>query len=271
MLAQKLTPILTGEPVRALSLVRRTTPTEGLNGVTITGVEARGKNLLVRFESGLCLHVHLKMKGRVRIFARDPEKTHAPSGAVAMLDTERHRVIVYDAPVARLVRTKDLVGDLHFRDLGPDILGRAFDLSEAVARLRTRSAVPLGEALLDQGVIAGLGNVWKSELCFTLRLDPFAPVSAFSESELSGLLSLSRTQMMETVQRPKRTIPDPFARRAMRQPRLDPRQGESHLSVYERQGKACYDCGTAIAMERQGVLLRSTYYCPTCQPSRRNS
>jgi endonuclease-8 len=118
-------------------------------------------------------------------------------------------------------------------------------------------------------VIAGLGNVWKSELCFTLRLDPFAPVGAHTESELTSLLSLARTQMVQTVERPKRKIPDPFDRRAMRQPRLDPRQGESHMSVYEREGKPCYDCGTLIAMERQGVLLRSTYFCPTCQPSRR--
>jgi endonuclease-8 len=268
ILARKLGPVLTGKPVRALSLVRRTTPTEGLNGVAITGVEARGKNLLVRFANQLCLHVHLKMNGRVRIFARDPSKLHAPYGAVAMLDTEQHRVIVYDAPIARLVHTRDLRSDLHFRDLGPDILADAFDLGEAVARLAARSAQPLGEALLDQGVIAGLGNVWKSELCFTLRLDPFAPVGAHEESELTGLLSLARTQMIQTVERPKRSIPDPFARRAMRQPRLDPRQGESHMSVYEREGKACYDCGTLIRMELQGVLLRSTYFCPTCQPTR---
>ena len=269
ILARKLGPVLTGQPVRALSLVRRTTATEGMEGVAITGVEARGKNLLVRFANELCLHVHLKMNGRVRIFARDPNKTHAPYGAVAMLDTEQHRVIVYDAPIARLVRTRDLRSDLHFRDLGPDILGDTFDLGEAVARLAARSAQTLGEALLDQGVIAGLGNVWKSELCFTLRLDPFAPVGAHTESELTSLLSLARTQMVQTVERPKRKIPDPFDRRAMRQPRLDPRQGESHMSVYEREGKPCYDCGTLIAMERQGVLLRSTYFCPTCQPSRR--
>jgi endonuclease-8 len=270
ILAKRLGPILTGKELRSLSLVRRTTDTSGLVGVQVSGVEARGKNLLVRFANELCLHVHLKMNGRVRIFVRDPQKTYAPAGAVAMLDTDQHRVIVYDAPVARLVRTRDLRSDLHFRDLGPDILGETFDLSEAVERLTARSAQPLGEALLDQGVLSGVGNVWKSELCFTLRLDPFAPVSAHDESELTALVSLARTQMHETVERPRRTIPDPFERRAMRRPRVDPRQGEGPMSVYERSGEPCYDCGTRIEMERQGVLLRSTYFCPTCQPSRRS-
>jgi endonuclease-8 len=268
MLARKLGPLLTGKPVRALELVRRTTDTRGLAGVPIVGVEARGKNLLVRFGNELCLHVHLKMNGRVRVFDRDPTKTRAPYGAVAMLDTDQHRVIVYDAPIARLVRVRDLVGDLHFRDLGPDLLADDFELGEAVARLAARKQQPLGEALLDQGVVAGLGNVWKSELCFTLRLDPFAPVSAYEEDELSALLSLARTQLHDTVERPRRTIPDPFERRAMRRPRLDPRQGEGPMSVYERAGEPCYDCGTLIAMQRQGALLRSTYHCPSCQPRR---
>jgi endonuclease-8 len=266
LLARKLGPVLTGKPVRALDLVRRTTDTRGLSGVTITGVEARGKNLLVRFANDLCLHVHLKMNGRVRLFDRDPAKTWAPAGAVAMLDTEQHRVIVYDAPVARLVRTQDLTSDLHFRDLGPDLVGVSFDLGEAVKRLCARKEQELGDALLDQGVVAGIGNVWKSELCFTLRLDPFATVSAFDEGELSALLSLARTQLHDTVHQPRRTIPDPFA---SRRPRLDPRQGEKPVSVYGRAGEPCYDCGTLIEMQRQGTLLRSTYYCASCQPSRR--
>ena len=137
-----------------------------------------------------------------------------------------------------------------------------------LARLRARSAQPLGVAIMDQSVIAGIGNVWKSELCFTLRLDPFAPVRAYDDAELRALLSLARTQMHDTVHAPRRTLPDPFASRAFRQTRLDRRQGESVMSVYEREGKPCYDCGGTIAMKRQGEQLRSTYYCPRCQPER---
>ena len=88
-----------------------------------------------------------------------------------VLETAGHQVVVYSAPIARLLRTRDLVGDLHFRDLGPDLLGPSFDLSEGVRRLKLRKHTPLGEAIMDQGVIAGIGNVWKSELCFNLRLE----------------------------------------------------------------------------------------------------
>lgn len=267
--AQMLGPKLVGAPVRTVTLVRSGARTEALVGETIGGVEARGKNLLVHVGDQWTLHVHLKMNGRVRLYAlaNDPPPVTL-SAASLILETERHRVVVYEAPVARLLRTRDLTGDFHLRGLGPDLLGPAFALDEATARLRARGATPLGEAIMDQSVVAGIGNVWKSELCFTLRLDPFAPVRVYPDEELRALLSLARTQMRDTVYAPRRTLPDPFDSRKFRKARVDRRQGEGVLSVYERQGLACYDCGAAIAMRRQGEQLRSTYYCPSCQPPR---
>src|SRR5205085_6055813 len=135
------------------------------------------------------------------------------------------------------------------------------DLAEGLRRLKLRKNTPLGEAIMDQGVVAGIGNVWKSELCFSLQLDPFANVSAHRDDELSGLLSLARTQMFDNVYGPKRSEPDPFEGRGERKTRLDRRQGEHVLSVYEREGQACYDCGGPIAMRRQGEQQRSTYFC----------
>jgi endonuclease VIII len=282
-LARTLHPKLVGRELKSLRLVRSGSKTEGLAGSKIVGVEARGKNLLVHIApaqvaSGAVLpapelgqwsfHVHLKMNGRVRIYARGDERPIAMSAASAVLETDQHRVVVYGAPIARLLRTRDLRGDFHLRGLGPDLLGPRFELSEACERLSGRSELPLGEAIMDQGVVAGIGNVWKSELCFTLRLDPFAQVSAFSADELSALLSLARTQMTDTVYGPVRTLPDPFTPRAQRKTRVDRRQGEKVLSVYGRAGEPCYDCGVSIEMRRQGEQLRSTYYCPQCQPSR---
>jgi endonuclease-8 len=266
--AQLLHPKLVGQQLRSLILVRSAARTEWLFGDEICNVEARGKNLLVQFAKGWSLHVHLKMNGRVRLYPRATAPKTAMSAASVVLETEGHRVVVYSAPVARLLRTRDLVGDLYFRDLGPDLLAPSFDLAEATLRLKLRKNTPLGEAIMDQRVIAGIGNVWKSELCFSLRLDPFAHVSAHEDAELSGLLSLARTQMFENVYGPKRTMPDPFEGRALRKTRLDRRQGEHVLSVYEREGKACYDCGAQIEMRRQGEQQRSTYFCPSCQPSR---
>jgi endonuclease VIII len=266
--AQMLSPKLVGRQLTGLTLVRSAARTDGLVGTSIERVEARGKNLLVHFAAGWSLHVHLKMNGRVRIYPRASAPKVAFNLTSAVLDTAEHRVMVYTAPIARLLRTRDLIGDLHFRDLGPDLLGDAFDLDEACKRLTLRGQRPLGEALMDQSVLAGIGNVWKSELCFNLRLDPFAKVGVYSDGELSGLISLARTQMYDTVYRGKSAIPDPFAGHGERKARLDRRQGEHVLSVYEREGKPCYDCGTLIEMRRQGEQQRSTYYCPQCQPPR---
>ncbi|HTU58317.1 MAG TPA: DNA-formamidopyrimidine glycosylase family protein, partial [Polyangiales bacterium] len=266
--ARQLAPRLMGKAVRALDLIRRADSTAGLVGQPVTGVEARGKNLLVHFEGGLSLHVHLKMNGRILLYRQDEGRRPGPN-AVAVLDTDEHRVIVDHAPVARLIRTQDLVRDLHFRNLGPDLIADNFDLEEALTRLRLRKEVPLGQALMDQSAVAGIGNVWKSELCFNLKLDPFAPVAAASEDELRALLSMARKLMIETVERAPRRLPDPFAPRGgQRQARLNHRHGQKRLSVYERAGERCYDCGTSIQMKTQGEQLRSTYYCPSCQPSR---
>lgn len=284
-LARTLSPKLVEKELRTLLLPRSASRTEGLAGSKIVEIEARGKNLLVHLiapspmtsgdlasgvESGKrwSLHVHLKMNGRVRIYGRRTAPPVALSRASAVLETEAHRVVVYDAPIARLLRTRDLRGDFHLRGLGPDLLGPSFALDEACARLLARAAEPLGEAIMDQSVVAGIGNVWKSELCFSLRLDPFAPVACCEPGELSALLSLARTQMHDNVHGPQRSLPDPFEPRAFRKTRLDRRQGEGVLSVYGRDGKPCYDCGGVVAMKRQGEQLRSTYYCPQCQPSR---
>jgi endonuclease-8 len=269
--AQKLGPILIGHPVRALELQRRVESAEAITGKTVEGVEARGKNLLVHFEDGWSLHVHLKMWGRIFFFPLGEPDQKKKSGAdtVVVLDTDTHRVVVVRAPIARLIRTRDMVRDLHFRHLGPDLLGPSFEKDEALRRLTAQKQVPLGEALMDQSLVAGIGNVWKSELCFNLKLDPFAPVLAFTEAELEALLVLARRQMTENVERKPRMIPDPFAPRLnARATRLDRRQGQEHVSVYGRPGEPCYDCGTHIQMQRQGSLDRSTYYCPHCQPAR---
>lgn len=273
-LAAKLGPALRGRAVVRLALPRTTLDTAGAAGATITGVEARGKNLLIHLSGGglksdLSIHVHLAMRGRVDLerasMARDPREL------VLVLETEEHAVLVRSAPIARLVRTRDLVRDRAFRDLGPDVLGESFEPGEAVRRMRLRSDRPLGEVLLDQGAVAGIGNVWKSELCFLEKLDPFAKVEAFTDEELERVVTRARTMMRQTVEAPRRRGPDPFASRAFRVTR-DARLGESPLCVYDRSGQPCYECGTPIESAAQGFTTpRITYVCPHCQPTRREA
>jgi endonuclease-8 len=269
--AAQLRPVLLGKQVVSLALTRRVESSDGLIGHTVSGTEARGKNLLVHFDNGVSLHVHLKMWGRIFIWPRAEARANAGPNTVLVLDTENHRVAICDAPVARLIRTADLVRDFHFRHLGPDLLGPTFDVEEALTRLRHRNELPLGEAVMDQSAVAGIGNVWKSELCFNLKLDPFASVALHTDDELRAMLEMARTQMQKSVSvtLQPRKLPDPFTPRGRgRQPRLEPRLGQGRTSVYDRLGKPCYDCGTPIAMRRQGETLRSTYYCPRCQPAR---
>lgn len=268
-LAAQLGPLLIGKRPRAFELTRRSGDNAGLLIQTVTDVEARGKNLLVHFDGGISLHFHLKMWGRVFIWPLPAAKKGAGPDTVIVLDTDTHRIVVAQAPVARLIRTADLVRDLHFRHLGPDLLGASFPMEEALRRFQLRKELPLGEAVMDQGAVAGIGNLWKSELCFNLRLDPFAAVALYSEDELRALLELARTQLQASVARKPRTLPDPFRPHpSQRLARLNHRHGQKPLSVYERAGERCYDCGTVIQMKRQGETQRSTYYCPTCQPVR---
>jgi endonuclease-8 len=267
-LAAELAPILIGKAPVAFALTRKSGDGAGVIGQQVTGVEARGKNLLVHFASGLSLHVHLKMWGRAFIWPLARAKRSAGPNTVLVLDTDAHRVVVADAPVARLIRTADLVRDLHFRHLGPDLLAPSFDQDEALRRLSLRNQQPLGEAVMDQSAVAGIGNLWKSELCFNLKLDPFSPVAAHREDELRALLTMARALLQKTVAHKPRKLPDPFTPRASRVARINPRQGQGPYSVYERAGERCYDCGTTIEMKRQGETHRSTYYCPRCQPSR---
>ncbi|MFO0686796.1 MAG: DNA-formamidopyrimidine glycosylase family protein [Sandaracinus sp.] len=270
-LAAKLGPALRGRSVVRLDLPRTTLETDGATGATVTGVEARGKNLLIHLSGGglksdLSIHVHLAMRGRVDLVPVGA--TRDPRELVLVLETGEHAMLVRSAPIARLVRTRDLARDRAFRDLGPDVLGDDFDASEAIRRMRLRNDRPLGEVLLDQGAVAGIGNVWKSELCFLEKLDPFAPTAAFTDEELGRVLDRARTMMRQTVDAPRRRRPDPFAARAFRVTR-DARLGEAPLCVYDRSGQPCYECGTPIESAAQGFSTpRITYVCPRCQPAR---
>ena len=122
-------------------------------------------------------------------------------------------------------------------------------------RLRERDGVELGEALLDQRAVAGIGNVVKSETCFIERLDPWAPVERFSDAELESALATSRRLLSANVGGGARVTTGMRGR-------------GRELWVYGRAGRPCRRCGTRIETRRQGELARSTYWCPRCQLSR---
>lgn len=243
--AMVLGPLLEGRRVIALSLPRRGETIEALRGRRVQRVEARGKNLLMRFEGGTVLHTHMKMNGVWRGYGPGERVPAITGDCVVALQVDGAVALCWRAPVVRFVRAEAIATDPLLGALGEDPIDGAFDPERAIAALRARGAVPLGVALMDQRAIAGIGNVWKSELCFEHRLDPFAPVACFSDDELRALLATAVRRMRGGFARGVR--PD---------------------RVYDRSGRPCPRCGTAIAMKRQGEASRSTYYCATCQPAR---
>jgi endonuclease-8 len=270
-LARELAP-LAGDVIEVLALPRKNVPHGAYAGRSIESVEAQGKNLLVHLEGGVSLRVHLKMNGRVRIGARVAEgKALADPSVVAVLATNAHLVVVRDAPVAELVRTRDLDAAPDAQrpsglgGLGPDVLADDFDPRLAAERWHRARHPTLAEALLDQGLVAGIGNEWKSELCFVASVDPFRAPGEVPIEALVRLAEQAASRLRLNVERRPRLYPIDRVRDRGRLAHTERTARDGPRSVYDRAGQACYRCGARIEMKRHGQPPRSTYFCPGCQ------
>ncbi len=220
-----------------------------LSGRVVESVEARGKHLLIRFDDGRTLHSHMQMEGSWHIY-RPGERWQRPAFAArAVIETDDWIAVCFDAPIVELVRAGEIPELV--RRLGPDLLADEFDPAEAIARMRELGSLEIGEALLRQQLVAGIGNVYKSECLFLERTNPFTRVESLGDDALRAVLGRARTLMRQNVKRSIRTT-----RRSLRGPRT---------WVYGRSGKPCFVCETRIRMRRQGDAGRSTYFCPACQ------
>lgn len=222
---------------------------DDLIGRRVEDVEARGKHLLVRFDDGRTLHTHMRMDGSWHIYRPGEAWQRSERVAVAVIETEPWVAVCFSAPTCVLLGPGELSEAL--RQLGPDLLDPDVDLGEALARLRGRPELPIGEALMRQHLVAGIGNVFKSEVLFLRRVSPFVKSGELSDEALRGLLEEAQRLMKESVRGGSR-----ITRR---------RFGSSRLWVYGRSGKPCFTCGHRIRMRRQGEDGRSTYFCPACQ------
>src|SRR4051812_46907445 len=154
---------------------------EGLAGRTVSAVEARGKNLVVHFEDGAALRTHMRMTGSWHVYRRGERWRKPGSQARVVLETDAWVAVCFSAPVVELLAPGEAERHEPLASLGPDILGEHFDFDEAVRRLRSLGETPLGEALLSQRSVAGIGNIYKSETLFLTRADPFTPVGGLEE------------------------------------------------------------------------------------------
>lgn len=264
-LAAKLRPALVGKEVLELSLPRSELgEVVRLVGRKVSAVEARGKNLLIHFDDGSALHTHLRMTGSWRLHVGS---TPPPGGAawiVATLRVVGATAVCHRAPVVRLLRPGAAAKDPRLRAIGPDLLAETFDVESARRRLRALAHEPLGVAIMDQHAVAGIGNVFKSEILFLRGLDPFRIVDGVSDAELDGVLAVAVELLAKNVRdTPRSGRAWPYA--AGRTTRAGSGSGKGPVHVYGRSGRPCFVCGATIRMERQGTLRRSTYFCPDCQ------
>ncbi|WP_171170732.1 Fpg/Nei family DNA glycosylase [Streptomyces sp. I05A-00742] len=249
--AQRLRHALAGTVLTRCDLRVPALATTDLGGRRVDGAVSRGKHLLVRVEGGLTLHSHLGMEGSWRVHAAGERRRGGPDHQIrAVLANDRYTAVGYRLPVLELLRTADestVVGHL-----GPDLLGPDWNPDEAVRRLLADPGRPVGEALLDQRNLAGIGNVYKAELCFLLRVSPWLPIGRVPSP---GRLVVLAKKLLEVNK-------DRAARITTADSHPDRR-----LWVYGRAGRPCRRCGGAVRLAGQGRpgQERPTYWCPRCQ------
>lgn len=242
----------------ALTRVDEDTP---LAGRAIESVTAAGKHLLMAFSGGLVLRTHMRMNGSWHIY-RPGERWQRPRRDMRIaIVTDAFEAVGFNIPVAEWLtpRTRERQEDL--RLMGPDLLGDSFDADEAIRRMRARPDLALADALLHQRIAAGIGNVYKSEVLFICRLDPFARVSDITDDNLRTALATARTLLKANVAMASRAIVT-YAGFRRTTARLRPSE---RLYVYGRARKPCRRCGTPIRVRAHGPHARLTYWCPKCQ------
>jgi endonuclease VIII len=219
---------------------------ERLAGRRVEAVEPYGKHLFLRFEGGLTLHSHLRTTGAWAVHPHGARWRRSPRRAWLVLRARGQEVVEFDGPVLELMTDGRRRFDQRLAALGPDVLAADFDAERFLRRLRAEDpARPLGDALLDQRIVAGLGNVWKAEGCWGAGLDPWRPLRAVSDEQALAVIADVRPRMLRAAEA---TAGRPQERR-----------------VYDRAGRPCPRCGAQVAARGQGDDNRTTYWCPGCQ------
>lgn len=232
-----------------------------LAGRTIEGVASAGKHLLMRFSGDLVLRTHMRMNGSWHIY-RAGERWRRPRRDMRIvIATAGYEAVAFNVPVAEFIPARDIEHHDELRRLGPDLLGDDFDTAEALRRFRRHAGLAIADALLDQRIVAGAGNVYKSEVLFACRIDPFAAVESLTDAQLTAIVDTARKFLRANVgsSLPAMTTYTGYRRTT----RLG--NPSDRLWVYGRGGKPCRRCETPIAVRKHGDDARLTYWCPNCQ------
>jgi endonuclease VIII len=241
-LARRLDSALAGEElaVSAPNPRGKAAGVERLHGRYLEGAEARGKHLLLHFGE-LVLHSHLGMSGGWHLYSPGAAWRRPRSSAWAVLSGRDQEAVEFGGPTMRLLSADRVRRDPQLARLGPDVLAADFDPEVVALAIRAEPGREIGDALLDQRLLAGIGNIFKSEACFAARVDPWRSVGDLSDAELVAVLVAAQGEMQDAVE-----------------------SGRKSFAVYRRRGP-CLTCGGPIASRGQGDANRTTFWCPCCQ------
>jgi len=247
---------LVGEPLITVELPKRWGDrAAALPGQHLDAVGTHGKHLLLHLSGGSTLHCHAMMYGSWQ-FGPPGMPLRKPEKNIRLrLTTANSEAVFFNGPVVELLTDEEFRAHEKLNALGPDVLHEDFDRHEAWKRLGTTPSRAIGDALLDQTLVAGIGNIFKSEGLYLAGVNPMAPVGSVTQTQITRIWDVL-IPIMESNSR--RAGPIVTLDKGLR------RNGERHW-VYRRTGRACYRCGTPIERIRQGQLKRTTYFCPNCQ------
>lgn len=237
-------------------------------GQTVEKCEARGKHVLMFFSGGQILRTHMRMNGSWHVYRPGERWWRGPHAMRVCIGTAEWVAVAFDVPVAEFVTLRQLETTDPVARLGPDLLGATFDRDEAVRRIIASGHRAIAMTLLDQRIVAGIGNIYKSEVLFLSGVHPEAPSSAVPQSTLESMMDRARGLLRDNVM--EGTSPSIQTYRNLRQLSAASRH-DDNVWVYGRRHKPCRKCGTPIEMKKMGLEARSTYWCPRCQPSSQQS
>jgi endonuclease-8 len=223
-------------------------------GTTISAVDARGKHLLMEFNDGATLHTHMQMTGRWDVYGPGQRWRRPAHRARVIIEVDDGTsAVCFDAPVVELRRDSHRHAPSRaarsIAHLGPDLCDSDVDLDAALHNLdAVPPSTPVGDALLDQRVASGIGNVFKSEICWACRVSPLRPLGSIDPADRRTIMETAHEMLIANVDRARRTT-----------------YGRS-VAVYRRAGRPCPRCRTPVRAQRTGDPPRLTFWCPACQP-----
>ncbi|MES1242231.1 MAG: DNA-formamidopyrimidine glycosylase family protein [Acidobacteriota bacterium] len=235
-----------------------------LPGERVTGVDTHGNHLMIRVSGGWTIHCHAMQYGSWQVGPPGQELRKERRYIRLRLLTKRHEAVYYHGPVMEILTDAEAAEHPKLDALGPDLLAEPFDRKEARRRLAEASGREIGDAILDQRIVSGIGNIFKSEGLFLAGIDPRRDAATVGEAELDRLWDGLVPIMREGVGRygPTITLPE-----ELRGDGGEGGRGDRNW-VYRRRGRPCLRCGETVERIRQGDLGRATFYCPRCQASR---